>query len=165
MFDTKKKNSRIIWFFLVFNFRIPLKQTHKKKSSYLHGTGVSCGVGAHLEESSLCGRGLTSLSGCAPPVHHHGLSSEQTHQVRWLFPLHHPHLVCKHQISDLHHCQVNMNRVSRVSRCRPQSDYSIFCCLKHVTLTDGSVAVPIVDTGGQHWAELYVYCKINKFNS
>lgn len=31
MFDTKKKNSRIIRFFLVSNFRIPLKQTHKKE--------------------------------------------------------------------------------------------------------------------------------------
>lgn len=63
------------------------------KLSYLHSSGVPGRVGAHLEESSLCRGRLTSVSGRPSLVHHHGLSSEQTHQMGRLFPLHHPHLV------------------------------------------------------------------------
>lgn len=63
------------------------------KLSYLHSSGVPGRVGAHLEESSLSRGRLTSVSGRPSLVHHHGLSSEQTHQMGWLFPLHHPHLV------------------------------------------------------------------------
>ena len=63
------------------------------KFSYLHSSGVPGRVGAHLEESSLCRGRLTSVSGRPSLVHHHGLSSEQTHQMGRLFPLNHPHLV------------------------------------------------------------------------
>lgn len=61
--------------------------------SYLHSPGVSCRVGAHLEESSLSRSRLTSLPGRSSLVHHHGLPSEQTHQVGRLLALYHPHLV------------------------------------------------------------------------
>ncbi len=64
--------------------------------SYLHSSGVSCRVGAHLEEAGLCWSGLTSFSGRPSLVHDHGLSSKQTHQVGRLLPLHHPHLTHKH---------------------------------------------------------------------
>lgn len=64
--------------------------------SYLHSSGVSCRVGAHLEESSLCRSGLTPVSGRSSLVHHHGLSSKQAHEMGRLFTLHYPHLIRKH---------------------------------------------------------------------
>lgn len=80
-----------------WNKRTELTERGWHAFSYLHGSGVSCGVGAHLEESSLCRSGLTSLSGRSSLVHHHGLSSKHTHEMGRLFPLHHPHLVHKRQ--------------------------------------------------------------------
>jgi len=70
-------------------------------SSYLHGSGVSRRVGAHLEESRLLGRRLPPLSGRAALVHHHGPASEQTHQVGRLFALHHPHLAHTHTTGEM----------------------------------------------------------------
>lgn len=61
--------------------------------SYLYSAGVSSRVGAHLEESSLGWSRLTSLPGRPSLVHHHGLPSEQAHQVGRFLSLYDPHLV------------------------------------------------------------------------
>lgn len=58
----------------------------------LHSPGASSRVGADLEEASFCRLGLTSIPGCSSLIHHHGLSTKQTHEVCWLFTLNHTHL-------------------------------------------------------------------------
>lgn len=68
-------------------------ETRSGEAAHLHGAGRPRGALSDVEEAST-GRLRLSLFGCgASEVDDHGFALEQAHQVCWLLPLSHPHLV------------------------------------------------------------------------
>lgn len=97
IFNMVKGNKRLILVKQGFgkisvNFFDSDKQQGYELHTDLHGPGASRRVRAHLEQASLCRFGLTSLPGRTSLIHHHGLSTKQTHEVCRLLTLNHTHL-------------------------------------------------------------------------